>query len=216
MINGWFVKITSCLFSDIISHYSGRFSSQHSTTLWVQLTTSINVCKIIGRTFSKGDDSDGLDSVLSTAPHFDSPHHNGQCSSIGGICGVHYHPSDPFLFREFFQRSLFPFWKFSIFNSSSIQLKLLYLYYLGTVGIFIYNSFNCFSYCGLYDCVLLQLVSILFSICLHTYTVQWIRWNKGLFATTVHANVFIACLLYSVPFVNAQCSELGVAASWCM
>ena len=39
------------------------------------------------------------------------------CSSICigvkiGICGLHYHPSDPFLFCSFFQRSLFPFWNF--------------------------------------------------------------------------------------------------------
>ena len=32
-----------------------------------------------------------------------------------GICGLNYHPSDPFLFLGFFQRSLFLVWKFYFF-----------------------------------------------------------------------------------------------------
>jgi len=32
-----------------------------------------------------------------------------------GICGLHYHPSNPFLFHGFFQQSLFFFWNFQFF-----------------------------------------------------------------------------------------------------
>jgi len=32
-----------------------------------------------------------------------------------GICGLHYHPNDPFLFHGFFQWSPFSFWNFQFF-----------------------------------------------------------------------------------------------------
>jgi len=41
-----------------------------------------------------------------------------------GICSLHYHPSDPFLFHGFFQWSLFPFWNFQFF----ITLVYILLY----------------------------------------------------------------------------------------
>ena len=38
-----------------------------------------------------------------------------------GICGLHYHPSDPFLFGGFFQRSLFPFIIYNFFIHLDIR-----------------------------------------------------------------------------------------------
>ena len=45
------------------------------------------------------------------------------CGVKIGICHLHYHPSDPFLFHSFFQRSLFPFLNFQFFITLYIMIQ---------------------------------------------------------------------------------------------